>query len=83
MALELTVLENIQKLTWNFEDIKKELTASIEKYSNLVVSETNLKEMESTGREIAGLRVKIGKFKTMVKKITLNRSKYLNCRLQS
>ena len=68
MALELTVLENIQKLTWNFEDIKKELTANIEKYSNLVVSETNLPDMEKTQREIASLRIKIGKFKTAVKK---------------
>lgn len=66
--MELKVLENVQKLSWNFEDVKKELTSQIEKYTNLVVSETNLAEMEKTQKDIAGLRIRLQKFRLEVKK---------------
>ena len=68
MAMELKVIENTQKLSWNFEDIKKELAAHVEQYANLIVNEENLSDMEKTHKEIASLRVKIAKFKTAVKK---------------
>ena len=68
MAMELKVIENVQKLSWNFEDIKKELAAHIERYANLVVNDDNLPDMEKTHKEIASLRVKISKFKTAVKR---------------
>jgi hypothetical protein len=68
MTMELKVLEQVQKLTWNFEEVKKELTSHIEKYADLVVSETNLAEMEKTQKEIAGLRIRLQKFRLEVKK---------------
>lgn len=68
MTMELKVIENVQKLSWNFEDVKKELTGYIEKYSNLVVSETNLAEMEKTQKEIASTRINIQKFRMEVKR---------------
>jgi hypothetical protein len=66
--MELKVIENVQKLTWNFEDVKKELTGYIEKYSNLVVSETNLADMEKTQKSIASTRINIQKFRMEVKR---------------
>jgi hypothetical protein len=68
MAMELKVIENVQKLSWNFEEIKSELANHIARYKDLVVSETNLPDMEKTHKEIASLRVKISKFKVAIKK---------------
>lgn len=68
MAMDLKVIENVQKLSWNFEDIKKELAAHVEMYAGLVVNEDNLPDMEKTCKEVASLRVKISKFKVAVKK---------------
>lgn len=66
--MELKVIEQVQKLTWNFEDVKAELTRHIEKYAGLVVNEENLQDMEKTQKEIASLRIKVGKFRMAVKK---------------
>lgn len=66
--MELTVLENIQKFTWNFEEIKTKLADDIKKYDGLVVSETNLPDMERTQREIGKLRTGLQKFRLAVKK---------------
>jgi hypothetical protein len=68
MTVELKVLENVQKLTWNFEDVKQRLTDDIKKYADLIVSETNLLDMEKTQKEIASLRIRLQKFKLAVKK---------------
>jgi hypothetical protein len=68
MSMDLTIIEQVQKFSWNFEDIKQYLENHIKQYDNLVVSETNLQEMERTQREIASLRTKISKFKTTVKR---------------
>lgn len=66
-VIEPKTLTLEQKFTWNFEDMKANLTAHIEKYSNLVVTEENLKSMEKTQKEIASLRTKISKFRLAVK----------------
>ncbi len=68
MAMELKVIESVQKLSWNFEEIKAELAAHVAQYKDLVVSETNLPDMEKTHKEIASLRVKISKFRVAIKK---------------
>lgn len=65
--LELKTTQLSQVFAWNFEELKADLSGRIEKYRGLVVTDENLQDMEKTKREIAGLRVKIGKFKTQVK----------------
>jgi hypothetical protein len=65
---EPKIIENVQKLSWNFEDMKQDLTDNIKKYVGLVVSETNLAEMEKTQREIASMRTKLNKFRLATKK---------------
>ena len=65
--MELQVLESDFKFAWNFEDVKANLADFTEKYVGLVVSEDNLKEMESTGREVASLRTRVEKFRKAVK----------------
>lgn len=64
----LSVLENSQIFRWNFDEIKTRLLAGIEKYSNLIVTEENLPEMERTQREIASLRTQVNKFRIDTKK---------------
>lgn len=66
--MELQVLENIQKFAWNFEEIKTKLADDIKKYDGLVVSETNLPDMERTQKEIGKLRTTLQKFRLAVKK---------------
>ena len=67
MAMELKIIEQVQKFTWNFDEIKNSLAEHIEQYANLVVNDENLKSMEKTQKEIASLRIKITKFKTKTK----------------
>jgi ribosomal protein S18 len=68
MTMELQVLKNEQKFEWNFEAVKEKLSDDIKKYTDLVVSETNLADMEKTQKEIASLRIKLQKFRISVKK---------------
>jgi hypothetical protein len=68
MAMELKVLENNHSFKWNYEPAKAFVSESIQKYVGLVVSETNLPDMEKTQKEIAGLRIKLQKFRLSVKK---------------
>ena len=68
VQLEPQILSLSQQFSWNFDAIKTALAAKIEKYTGLVVNDENLKEMEKTQKEIAGLRTKIGKFKLEVKR---------------
>lgn len=65
---ELRVIENTQKLVWTFDESKQYLEKQIKQYENLVVSATNLAEMEKTQREVASLRTKLNKFRLAVKK---------------
>jgi hypothetical protein len=65
---EMKIIENVQKFTWNFDDIKKELTDHVKKYDGLVVNDDNLADMENTQREIASTRTKLSKFRLAVKK---------------
>ena len=67
IELEPKTLTLVQQFVWNFDEIKTALATKIEKYTGLVVNDQNLKEMEKTQKEIAGLRIKIGKFKLETK----------------
>ncbi|MBP2629855.1 MAG: hypothetical protein H6Q70_483 [Firmicutes bacterium] len=66
--MELQVISNVQEFKWNFEDIKKSLQESVQKYTGLVVNEDNLKDMEKTQKEIASIRTQINAFQKKVKK---------------
>lgn len=68
MTMELKVLENNQIFKWNYETAKSFVAESIKQYVGLVVSETNLADMEKTQREIASLRTQLQKFRLNVKK---------------
>lgn len=67
-AMELKVIDQVQRFTWNFEEVKAALSERIEKYTGLVVTDENLKDMEKTKKEIASLRVKVDAFRRQVKK---------------
>lgn len=66
--MELTILKQVQEFQWNFEQVKQNLQEHIQQYSNLVVNEDNLKDMEKTQKEIASLRTTLGKFRLEVKR---------------
>lgn len=66
--MDIKIVENIQKFAWNFEEIKTKLADDIKKYDGLVVSTTNLEDMERTQREIGKLRTGLQKFRLAVKK---------------
>ncbi|MBP2660323.1 MAG: hypothetical protein H6Q69_3355 [Firmicutes bacterium] len=68
MTIELKVLENNHSFKWNYEPAKAFVAESIKQYVGLVVSETNLADMEKTQKEIAGLRIRLQKFRLSVKK---------------
>lgn len=67
VVIEPKKLDLVQKLDWNFQEIKSNLSAHIKRYANLVVTSDNLKSMETTQKEIAGLRIKLSKFRLAVK----------------
>lgn len=67
VIIEPKTLSLVQQFSWNFEEMKANLTAHIQKYTGLVVTDQNLKSMEQTQKEIAGLRTRLGKFKKAVK----------------
>jgi len=67
VAADLKIIEQSAKIVWNFEEVKAELRAHVEKYVGLVVNDDNLKGMEATQKEIAALRLKVSKFRLAVK----------------
>ncbi|MCM0758072.1 DUF1351 domain-containing protein [Sporomusa sphaeroides DSM 2875] len=68
VEIEPKTLTLSQQFSWNFDELKAVLADRIKKYTGLVVNDKNLKSMERTQKEIAGLRTKIAKFKLEVKK---------------
>jgi hypothetical protein len=68
MTMELQVIKQEQVFEWNFEEVMQELTEDIKNYTDLVVSETNLADMEKTQKKIANLRIRLQKFRLAVKK---------------
>ncbi|HMM20602.1 MAG TPA: DUF1351 domain-containing protein [Selenomonadales bacterium] len=66
--LEPKMLKLVQEFDWNFAEIKTALAGKVERYAGLVVTEDNLTDMEKAQREIASLRVKIGKFRLQIKR---------------
>ncbi len=68
IELEPKTLSLVQEFSWNFDEIKASLAGKIERYTGLIVTDDNLKDMEKTQRDIASLRVKISKFQLQVKR---------------
>jgi hypothetical protein len=68
-SMDVKILVNHQEFKWNSEEIKAALLARVERYRNLVVNEDNLPDMERTQKEIAGLRIRIDKFRIETKKL--------------
>ncbi|MBU2704181.1 hypothetical protein Ga0466249_005335, partial [Sporomusaceae bacterium BoRhaA] len=66
--MEPKIIKDVHEFTWNFSDIKANLSGYISKYTGLVVTEDNLKDMEAAQKEIAGVRTKIDGFRKTVKK---------------
>lgn len=57
------LVNQITPLVWNNEQIKAALSADLEKYKNLIVTDDNLKDMEKVRRDIVTYRTQIEKFK--------------------
>lgn len=60
--------ETMPRVAFNYESIKAHLTAYTAKYKNLIVTETTLKGCKATQKEMAGLRVKLDRFRIDTKK---------------
>lgn len=65
---DLKVISNVQEFKWNFAEVKQNIEGNIEKYVGLVVTEENLKGMESAQKEIAFIRTNVDGFRKAVKK---------------
>jgi hypothetical protein len=65
---ELKIISNEQEFKWNFAEVKQNIEGNIEKYVGLVVTEENLKGMESAQKEIASIRTNVDGFRKVVKK---------------
>jgi hypothetical protein len=68
IELEPRTNQLVQNFEWNFAELKTSLDQKTQKYVGLVVTEENLKSMEDTQKEVAGLRTKIDAFRKKVKK---------------
>lgn len=60
--------ETLPVIKINFEDLKSELTETLQKYNNIVVTEQSLSGCKSTQKELAGLRIKIDNYRKDKKK---------------
>ena len=60
--------ETLPVIKINFESLKSELTETLQKYSNIVVTEQSLSGCKSTQKELAGLRIKIDNYRKDKKK---------------
>ena len=60
--------QQLPVIAFNFEDMKANLTQSMEHYKNLVVTEDTLSMCKSEQKELAGVRVKIDGYRKDVKK---------------
>lgn len=65
---DLKIISNVQEFKWNFAEVKQKIQSDIEKYVGLVVTDENLKEMETAQKEIASIRTKVDGFRKAVKK---------------
>jgi len=65
---DLKIISNVQEFKWNFAEVKQNIESNIEKYVGLVVTEENLKGMESAQKEIASIRTDVDGFRKAVKK---------------
>ena len=61
-AIEPQVIDSNLTMTWNNAELAKYLEEKLEKYSGLVVTEDNLKEMKSVLKEIVSIRTKLTRF---------------------
>ena len=56
------------EINWDFANRLAALKNELSKYDNLVVTDDNLKDMKSTQRDLASMRIKIDKFRKATKK---------------
>lgn len=68
VAVEPKVSELEARVGWNFDEVKAYIEGSLQKYSGLVVTDQNVKDMERTRREVGSYRTGITKFRAAVKK---------------
>lgn len=66
--MDIQVNKQLPVITINFEEVKANLIANIEKYKGLIVTEENLKDCKATHKDLAGLRNKIDGYRKDVKK---------------
>ncbi len=65
--MDLQVSNQIGRIEWNIDDIRKNVTEYISKFSGLVVTEDNLKDMEKTQKVLATIRRQVDKFRKTTK----------------
>ncbi|MGG7057568.1 DUF1351 domain-containing protein [Clostridium tertium] len=66
--MDIQVNKQLPVITTNFEEVKANLIANMEKYKGLVVTEESLKDCKATQKDLAGLRNKIDSCRKDVKK---------------
>lgn len=66
--MDIQVNKQLPVITTNFEEVKANLIANMEKYRGLVVTEDSLKDCKATQKDLAGLRNKIDSCRKDVKR---------------
>lgn len=66
--MDIQVNKQLPVITINFDEVKANLIANIEKYKGLIVTEDSLKDCKATQKDLAGLRNKIDGYRKDVKK---------------
>lgn len=65
---ELEIKKQLPVITSNYEEVKQSLINVTDKYKNYVVTEENLKDCKQDQKTLAGVRVKIDKYRKDIKK---------------
>ena len=66
--MDIQVNKQLPVITTNFQEVKANLIANMEKYKGIVVTEESLKDCKATQKDLAGLRNKIDSFRKDIKK---------------
>ena len=65
--MDLQVSNQIGRIEWNIDEIRKNVTEYISGFKNLVVTEDNLKDMEKSQKVLATIRRQVDKFRKATK----------------
>ena len=65
--MDLQVSNQIGRIEWNIDEIRKNVTEYISGFKNLVVTEDNLKDMEKSQKVLATIRRQVDKFRKTTK----------------